>query len=127
MKKFQDKISINAFSILPVADSNQITAHLLDVLYTHLRFTKGALDVSRNPIPSNCTRIQLTRIWRYRSKVTQSVPLGSPCTTVAAVELLVGRSILATVRPWVVTCTTDRRVRQVVVLEELLCRTPCLT
>ena len=46
LKKFQDKISISAFSLLPVLDSNQITAHLLDTLYAHLRFVKGALDVS---------------------------------------------------------------------------------
>lgn len=45
VKKFHDKMSISAFALLPVLDSNQITTHLLNVLYTHLQFTKGPLDV----------------------------------------------------------------------------------
>jgi len=50
VKKFNDKMSVTAFSLTPVLDSNQITAHLLEILYSHLRFTKGALDAQGNPV-----------------------------------------------------------------------------
>lgn len=45
IKEFNDKKSLSAYSVRPI-DSNFITVHLLNTIFTYLRVTKGALDVS---------------------------------------------------------------------------------
>ncbi len=45
VKEFQGNKSVNAFKISPVDDHNAVTAHLMDVVHTHLFNTKGAKSV----------------------------------------------------------------------------------
>ena len=41
LRSFQGQRSMIAFGIAPVTDFNEITYHLMDVVYTHLAITKG--------------------------------------------------------------------------------------
>eukprot|EP00126_Sphaerothecum_destruens_P010021 Sdes_comp20657_c0_seq1m15957 len=43
MRTFMDKLSINSYSIRPIADMNEISFHMIEVIYVHLYNTKGAL------------------------------------------------------------------------------------
>lgn len=49
IKEFNDKRSISAFSVRPV-DPNEITSHLLNIIFTYLRFTKGPLNENGKPV-----------------------------------------------------------------------------
>eukprot|EP00472_Partenskyella_glossopodia_P009511 CAMPEP_0197520616 /NCGR_PEP_ID=MMETSP1318-20131121/5965_1 /TAXON_ID=552666 /ORGANISM="Partenskyella glossopodia, Strain RCC365" /LENGTH=257 /DNA_ID=CAMNT_0043072281 /DNA_START=44 /DNA_END=817 /DNA_ORIENTATION=+ len=39
-----------AFTVTPLKDFNQITLHMLDCIYTHLKNTKGSLDEQGQPV-----------------------------------------------------------------------------
>jgi hypothetical protein len=58
IKEFQNNKSINAFKISPIEDANHITAHLMDVVFTHILNTKGNKDVRHNTL--DCTARHLT-------------------------------------------------------------------
>lgn len=40
LRSFNDKKSVVAFQLIPVTDFNEVTFHYLNVIATHLRFTK---------------------------------------------------------------------------------------
>lgn len=42
VRHFQNKRSINAFKVRRIADANEITTHLLEVIQAHLAVSKGA-------------------------------------------------------------------------------------
>ena len=42
MRAFNNMKSVVAYSIQPITDYNEYTFHFLEVIHTHLRFTKGA-------------------------------------------------------------------------------------
>ena len=49
LKMFHDQRSINAFNIRPVSDPNEVTQHMLDTLFHHLRCTRGPLEGPKQP------------------------------------------------------------------------------
>jgi len=57
LKVFNDVRSVNAFKIQPVRDYNQVTQHMMDTLYQHLRCIKGPLDGPR-PMAANAGGVQ---------------------------------------------------------------------
>ncbi|KAJ0394911.1 hypothetical protein P43SY_009099 [Pythium insidiosum] len=44
LRIFQDRLSLNCFTLVPVTDFNEITHHFLEAIYVHCYHTKGALQ-----------------------------------------------------------------------------------
>ena len=56
LKSFDNVSALTAHHVRPVTDSNEITAHLMDTLFSHLLNTKGDLDAKAAPaMPSGGT------------------------------------------------------------------------
>eukprot|EP00041_Stephanoeca_diplocostata_P009064 m.137948 g.137948 ORF g.137948 m.137948 type:complete len:286 (-) comp17589_c0_seq3:279-1136(-) len=51
LKSYQDTRSISAHKVFPITDANEITMHLLDALFNHLRWTRGILGDDGKPVP----------------------------------------------------------------------------
>ncbi|KAF9897254.1 replication factor A protein 2, partial [Lobosporangium transversale] len=43
LKEYQQRLSVNVHSIRPIKDKNEITYHLLEVIYTHVNFTRSKI------------------------------------------------------------------------------------
>eukprot|EP00126_Sphaerothecum_destruens_P010024 Sdes_comp20657_c0_seq4m15963 len=59
MRTFMDKLSINSYSIRPIADMNEISFHMIEVIYVHLYNTKGALHSHKmgSQTPSDANKL----------------------------------------------------------------------
>ncbi|GLD98008.1 hypothetical protein PINS_up006705 [Pythium insidiosum] len=46
LRQFQDRLSLNCFTLTPITDFNEITHHFLETIYVHCYHTKGPLQSS---------------------------------------------------------------------------------